>query len=70
MTINEFRKEIKTGWPYVKISIHTVSFSDLARASAKCLKVSGDKQGDLQHINALARQAGLVPDGNIRMFCY
>jgi hypothetical protein len=68
MTIAQFRREVKTCWPHVKIKIRTVGFSDLARASAKCLTVSGDKRGDLSHINALAKQAGVLPDGNARCF--
>jgi hypothetical protein len=68
MTTTEFRREVKVGWPYVTVRIRTVSFSDLARGSAKCLTVSGDKRGDLQHINALAKQAGILPDGNCRIY--
>jgi hypothetical protein len=66
MTIPEFRREVKIGWPYVKVTIRTVSFADLARAERKCLTVTGDKKGDLQHINALAVQAGIQPDKNCR----
>ena len=66
MTIQELRKEIKRCWPYVTIRIRTVGFSDLARESRKCLEVTGDRLGDLQHINALAKQAGVLPDSNIR----
>ena len=68
MSIHEFRKEVKAGWPYVKVTVRQVSFQDLARASKPCLTVTGDRRGDLSHINALARQAGIVPDGNLRWF--
>lgn len=68
LTVAEFRKEVKVGWPYVKVRVQTVGFVDLARESRKCLTVEGDRKGDLQHINSLARRAGIVPDGNIRCF--
>jgi hypothetical protein len=68
LTESQFRKEVKIGWPYVKISVRTVGFHDLARSAAKCLTVTGDKRGDLQHINALAKRAGILPDGNCRFF--
>ena len=67
MTIAEFRKKVKTQYPHVKVSIRTVSFADLARDEKKCLTVSGDHSGELAQINAWAREAGIVPDGNIRM---
>lgn len=68
MSLNEFRNEVRLGWPYVRVTVRAVGFSDLARASAKCLTVTGDKRGDLQHINALAKQAGILPDRNCRCF--
>lgn len=68
ITISQFRREVKTTWPHVTVKIKTTSFADLARADKKCLTVSGDKAGELVHINALAKQAGILPDGNIRCF--
>lgn len=68
MTEHEFRREVKACWPYVTVKIRTVGFSDLARGSAKCLTVAGDRRGDLSHINALAKLAGVLPDKNCRMF--
>jgi len=68
LTIKDFRKEIKVCWPYVKITIRTVDFSNLARVHKKCLTVHGDRKGDLQHINALAEKAGILRDGNLRWF--
>lgn len=67
-SISDFRKEVKCNWPHVTVSVKTVGFSDLARCSRKCLTVKGDRKGDLQHINAIARLAGIIPDGNIRFF--
>jgi hypothetical protein len=66
MTTIEFRKKVKEAYPHVKISIRSVSFSDLARGSAKCLTVTKDKDGEIIAINAWAKEAGIIPDGNIR----
>ena len=66
--VSQFRKKVKEVYPHVKVSIRTVSFQDLARADRKCLTVSGDRQGELQQINAWAKDAGIIPDGNIRFF--
>ena len=65
-TITEFRKMVKTCYPHVKVSIKTVGFSDLARVDVKCLTVTGDKPGELSQINTWAREAGIIPDRNIR----
>lgn len=68
ITTAEFRRSVKNSFPHVEVTIRTVSFSALARCSRKCLKVNGERRGELQYINELARRAGLIPDGNIR--CY
>jgi hypothetical protein len=68
MTTAEFRKKVKSVFPHVTVSIRTVSFSDLARCSRKCLTISGDRPGELRQINDWAREAEIIPDGNIR--CY
>ena len=72
LTISQFRKGVKTRWPHVKISVRTVSFADLARCSAKCLAVTGEKRGDLAPIlapiNELAKQAGIIPDTSLRFY--
>ena len=67
MTIGEFRKQVKATYPHVKVSIRTVSFSDLGRGSRACLTVTGDRPGECGKINAWAREAGILPDGNIRV---
>ena len=68
LTVHQFRKEMKACWPHITVKVKTVSFADLARAEAKFVNFSGDRKGDLGHINALAKQAGLLPDSNIRYF--
>ena len=68
MTEKEFRATVKAQFPHVKIRIRTVSFEDLARCSAKCLTVDGDRPGEIVAINDLARDAGITPDGNIRSY--
>jgi hypothetical protein len=68
MTIAEFRKRVKHDFPHVTITVRTVNFSDLARASRACLTVTGDAPGECGTINQWAREAGIVPDGNIRCF--
>lgn len=66
--IKQFRRKVKEKYPHVKISIRTVGFSDLARASKKALTVSGERQGELAEINAWAKEAGILPDSNIRFY--
>lgn len=68
LTIHAFRKEMKACWPYITVKVKTVSFADLARGEAKFVNFKGDRKGDISHINALAKQAGLLPDTNIRYF--
>lgn len=68
MSIYEFRKEVKARWPHVTITIRNVSFSDLARDYSQCLTVNGDRRGDIAEINALAKEYGILPDGNLRCF--
>ena len=68
MTVTEFRKQVKTTYPHVKVSVRTVSFQDLARCSRLCLSVSGERKGELAAINALAKEAGILPDGNVRFY--
>lgn len=69
MTERELRAMVKANYPHIKIKIRTVDFTDLARRSAKCLTVIGDKNAnELLYINTAARQAGIVPDGNIRIY--
>ena len=66
ITVSDFRKQVRARWPHVKVSIRKVGFGDLARGDGKCLTVTGDKPGEIAEINALAKAAGIVPDGNIR----
>ncbi len=66
--INQFRKSVKEAYPHVTIKVREVSFQDLARASKHCLTVRGERKGELQPINDMARAAGIVPDGNIRFY--
>lgn len=69
MTVNEFRKYVKTGFPHVKVSVKTVSFMDLARDSAKCLTITGDRSSEERKaINTAAKEAGILPDSNIRFY--
>jgi len=66
MTVAEFRKRVRAEFPHVKVSVRTVGFHDLARCSAKCLTIKGDRKGEAGVINGYARRAGVVPDGNVR----
>jgi len=69
MTISEFRKKVKEAYPHVTITVRTVDFTDLVRATAKCLTVKGDRSADeLAQINAWAKEAGIVQDGNVRFY--
>jgi hypothetical protein len=69
MPIHQFRKLVREKFPHITLSIRTVSFQDLARSDAKCLTVTGDKSvAELRQVNDWARQAGVLPDGNLR--CY
>ena len=69
MNTAQFRNLVRGQFPHVTVKVKTVSFADLARAEAKCLSVEGERNGDeLRQINQWAREAGIVPDGNLR--CY
>lgn len=69
MTIPMFRKYVRTFYPHVKLSIRTVHFTDLARASKKCLTMSGDRDTmETQVVNGWAKEAGVLPDNNIRTY--
>jgi hypothetical protein len=67
MTIAEFRRMVKENYPHVTIKVRTVSFQDLARISAKCLTVEGERSWqELAQINEWASQAGITQDGSLR----
>jgi hypothetical protein len=68
MSTHEFRAKVKATYPHVTVKITTVSFQDLARGDAKCLTVEHDRQGELKQINQWAKDAGILPDRNIRCF--
>jgi len=69
MTIAEFRKNVKTAFPHVTVSVRTVSFMDLARMTAKCLTVTGNRTlEELKQINEWAREASIVRDGSLRAY--
>jgi hypothetical protein len=69
ITISEFRKTVKNTYPHVKVAVKTTSFCDLARGSAKCLSIAGERNIDeLRVINDLAHQAGILPDSNVRFY--
>jgi hypothetical protein len=69
MTTAYFRKLVKTNFPHVTIKIKTVSFEDLARASKQSLKISGEKNAEeTAAINGWAKDAGILPDGNIKSY--
>ena len=69
MTEHEVRREVKALYPHFKLTIRTVHFSDLARASRKCLKIEGDRNAaEVLDINLMARSAGIIPDGNLRFY--
>ena len=62
MTLREFRQEVKRNFPHVTIKVKTVNFTDLARASAKFLTISGANYFiEVTQINEMARAAGILP---------
>ena len=69
MTIATFRRMVRELYPHVKVTVRAVDFTDLARVTKKCLTVSGDRDSiELSTINGWAKQAGIVPDGNLRFY--
>ncbi len=67
MNTHLFRQLVRENYPHITVRVKTVSFEDLARASARCLHVEGDRSADeLRQVNEWAKAAGIVPDGNIR----
>ena len=69
MTHAEFRKAVRRDFPHVKVSIKTVTFD--GRAERSCLKCTGLRSTEEQSaINALAREAGILRDGNLYGFAF
>ena len=67
MTTNEVRRRVRDAYPHITITVRTVSFEDLARASKKCLRVVGDRtHEELAQVNAWASDAGILPDTSLR----
>lgn len=63
--IADFRRWIRENCPGVKVSIRSVDFADLARASAKCLRFltpPGQYQGV---VNERGESIGIVADDSI-----
>lgn len=58
--IKQLRRKIKEKYPHVKVSIRTVSFSDLARAEAKFATLTGAAPADWKQIKDWASQAGVI----------
>lgn len=66
MTIADFRKLVKKNYPESKISVRTVSFVDLARASRKCLRIDNTTPAAARNqINEWAAEAGVIPDNSV-----
>jgi len=59
---NAFRKDVRARWPHVTVErIRTVSFADLARASAMFAQISGFKSPDeYRAIKESAREFGII----------
>lgn len=69
MTVSELRRNVRQTFPHVTIKVRTVSFVDLARASRQALTITGDRSAaEVETINGWAREAGILPDGNIRFY--
>lgn len=69
MTISDFRRRVRDRYPHITMKVRTVSFQDLARASAKVLTVDGDRSyAEIAQVNEWAEAAGIVPDRSIRFF--
>lgn len=61
-----FRRAVKRMFPHLTVRVKTVGFFGSYR---KCLKVQGDRNFDeLQIVNRLAKEAGILPDGNVRFY--
>lgn len=62
--VRDLRTALKRMMPHVKIQTRKVYFDGEPK---RFLKISGDRNRDeLDLINLLGREAGLLPDGNIR----
>ncbi len=69
MTTAEFRRKAREAYPHIKVRVRTVDFTDLARTKKKCLTIEGDRSIDeVVKVNGWAREAGIVPDGNARLY--
>ena len=67
LTIPQFRKQVRTRWPHVRVTVHAASFADLARGEAKALTISNASAAEAEEINQLAKRANILPDGSIRI---
>jgi len=63
MTTMEFRRLVRQRYPHVRISIRSRYFDG---DKWLCLTIEGDRPGEAGEINDLARQAGILPDDNVR----
>lgn len=62
--VSDLRKAVKRDFPHLIITVKTVGFFGVNR---QCLKVSGDRTNEeLAAVNGWAKEAGLLPDGNLR----
>lgn len=69
MTEQELRGIVKQRYPHIRISIRTVSFSDLARCERKCLTITGDRAiEEVRAINEMAKAMGIIRDCNLRVY--
>jgi hypothetical protein len=63
MTMAEFRRLVRERYPHVTVRIRASYFDGDRRL---CLTIRGDRPGEAGTINDWARQAGILPDENVR----
>lgn len=70
MTVFQFRQRVREHYPHLRVTVRTVSFSDLARAGARCLTIVGRMQCWEEHaqVNTWAREAGILADTSVRVY--
>lgn len=62
---SEFRQEVESRWPHVKVFIRTVAPSGQAGCAKQLLTVMGEKKTELREIHSLAKSAGIIGDDDL-----
>ena len=64
--LKDFKQTIKTMFPHIGVQIKSIQFFG---ESKRCLEITCDRtREELNLLNKLGREAGLLPDGDLRNY--